>query len=71
MQSPDFWASAHTRTEVAQAIGISLATFTRRLKEFGLELPKGLIYPVYLVAIKAIFIEGKSPVEVWPTPPRI
>lgn len=36
---------AKTRKEVADELGISVATLWRKLKKLGIELPPGLIYP--------------------------
>jgi len=36
---------AKTRREIANELGISVATLWRKLKKLGIELPTGLIYP--------------------------
>lgn len=36
---------ALSKKELAQIMGISVSTLRRRLKDAGLEIPRGLIYP--------------------------
>ncbi len=50
-----------TRSELAEALGISRWTLARRLKEKGIKLPKGLLEPQVIEAVFLAF--GIKPPE--------
>ncbi|MEM9885011.1 MAG: hypothetical protein AAF849_03900 [Bacteroidota bacterium] len=51
---------AKTRQEIATELGISYSTFRRKIKEWGIELPTGLLYEHEQTIIYNAFNKGKK-----------
>ena len=53
--------SAKTRRQIADEHGISVRTLNRRLRDAGIEIPHGLVYPAHQLLIHAILGSGERP----------